>query len=138
MPVGRPAGEKYKPAHMIKKIDEYIEKTSKGLPILKECCLLNNWDYDYVMKLQRNDDELRQSIKRLLYQKEVNLEKGALKGTFSTTMAIFSLKQLGWRDQLEVEASGTIETLVDLVIKNEKEKKEKEEKQDRKGIKKKG
>lgn len=32
------------------------------------------------------------------------LEKGALTGKYDKTMAIFSLKQLGWRDKIETES----------------------------------
>lgn len=101
--MARPSFEKYNIDFMKKKIDEYIESRKKSIPILKECCLLNDWDYDYVMKLQREHEGLRQSIKKLLNWKEVKLEQGAMTGQLNTTMAVFSLKQLGWRDKHEQE-----------------------------------
>ena len=91
--------DKYNIENMCKKIDEYINKNKNGVPILKECCLLNDWPYDYVMQLQRENPLLAQSTKKLLSWKEVNLEKFALTGKVEKTMAIFSLKQLGWKDK---------------------------------------
>lgn len=102
--MARPISGRYVTSDMVKAIDEYIADESHIIPILKECCLLNNWDYDYIMKLQRENDTLRQSIKKLLGWKEVKLESGALTGRFDKTMAIFSLKQPahGWTDRMEV------------------------------------
>ena len=96
---------KYDIAAMIQIIRTYTNQclnTAKGFPILKECCLLNDWDYDYVMQLQRQHPDLSQSIKRLLAQKEIRLEKLGSVGAIDKTVAIFSLKQLGWRDRVEV------------------------------------
>lgn len=97
--------EKYDVEAMCGKIEEYIEANKEGIPILKECCFENNWNYDYVMELQRENPVLSQSTKRLLCKKEVNLEKGSLFGTLNSSQAIFSLKQLGWTDKRETELS---------------------------------
>ena len=94
---GRP--RKYNIAQMIELIAEYTNANS--LPILKELTYQNHWDYDYVMKLQREHDDLRQSIKRLLDKKEAQLERLGATGVIDKTMAIFSLKQLGWKDKPE-------------------------------------
>ena len=90
----------YHPEEMIEIIEKYTEETE--LPILKEVCYLNNWNYDTVMRLQRENELLYQSIKRLLAKKEVVLEKKGLDGSMNKSMAMFSLKQLGWRDRQEV------------------------------------
>ena len=42
-------------------------------------------------------------LKRCIAKKEANLEKGALTGKLNPSMAIFSLKQLGWKDRKEVD-----------------------------------
>ena len=42
-------------------------------------------------------------LKKCIAKKEANLEKGALTGKLNPSMAIFSLKQLGWRDKKEEE-----------------------------------
>lgn len=100
---GRPPKDKYNVDFMVKKVDEYIESRKKSVPILKECCLLNDWDYVYVMQLRHKHEELSKSIRIILDWKEIKLEQGALTGELDKTMAIFSLKQLGWRDRQEVD-----------------------------------
>ncbi len=101
---GRPKKTKYNITTMCQAISKYVDRNKKGIPILKECCLENDWHYDYVMQLQRDNEDLSQSIKKLHYQREVNLEKGALTGQFNNTMAIFILKQPvhGWTDKHQV------------------------------------
>lgn len=94
---GRPPKPKYGIAFMLNKIAEYTDDTP--LPILKECCFKNNWNYDYIMQLQRKHPDLSQSIKRLLMKKEVVLELGMLSGKLPAAAAIFSLKQMGWSDR---------------------------------------
>lgn len=114
---GRPTKPKYKPKSMITAIQQYLDMcnvngtnvTPDGkrkplrVPILKECCMLNQWNYDYVMQLQRDGpEELSQAIKGLLTWKEIVLEQGMLYGTIKPGAAIFSLKQLGWKDNQEI------------------------------------
>lgn len=96
--MARPVGtgmKKYKIKNMIKALREYTDNTEK--PILKECCLNNEWDYDYFIQLQRENPVLRAEAKRLLLKKEVVLEK-ALDSGMNNTAFIFELKQLGWKD----------------------------------------
>ena len=65
--------------------------------------------YEYVCKilngrlLEQNDDRLDTSIKNLVNAKEYMLERLGLKGKINSTLAVFSLKQLGWRDQQQVD-----------------------------------
>lgn len=86
---------KYKIPQMIKAIRAYAD--SADLPILKECCIKNNWDYDYFLKLQRENEGLCREARRLLAIKEIKLEKAMYTGSNVTAM-IFGLKQLGWKD----------------------------------------
>lgn len=93
---------------MCEKIDAYTDSfigQEKKFPILKDCTFANGWDYDYVITLQRKHDKLKRSIKRLLALKEVALESLGSTGAIDKTMAIFSLKQLGWRDKVDIEVS---------------------------------
>lgn len=102
--MARPKTNKYKIKEMIRKINKYTDNTKlPDIPILKEICVENDWNYDYIMKLQRDNEELRQSIKRLLMKKEVLLEKGMTGGQLVASASIFSLKQLGWRDEAKIE-----------------------------------
>lgn len=101
---GRP--KKYNIKEMVKIINEYTNKTNlPDIPILKEVCVANDWNYDYIMQLQRDNKDLSQSIKRLLMKKEVLLEKGMTQGELVASASIFSLKQLGWRDEAKIEIS---------------------------------
>lgn len=83
----------------------------KEVPILKEVFVKKGWDYMYVTQIlngklleqKPSDDRLDRSIRNLINAKEYMLERLGLKGKISTTMAVFSLKQLGWRDQQQVD-----------------------------------
>lgn len=97
--MARPKTGKYD--NLIQDIIDYTEQTE--YPILKELCYLKHYNYDYVMQLQRNNEELSQPIKELLYKKESYLEREGIKGNLAQTMAVFTLKQLGWKDNIEVE-----------------------------------
>ena len=103
----------YSTKRMTKKMAQYLSDCNvdgKGrlangqrrpvrVPILKECCLLNNWNYDILMDhLRWQDDELNKMIKTLLHWKEIILERGMMTGVFKPGPAVFCLKQLGWKD----------------------------------------
>lgn len=117
MPAGRPKKPKYKTKYMLQKIEEYVadcnvdgtQKLPNGqrkpvrVPILKECCLRNHWNYDWVMQMQRENEELSDAIHVLLGWKEIILEQGMLTGVFKPGAAIFSLKQLGWTDKQDIK-----------------------------------
>lgn len=83
--------------------EEYIDNTL--IPIIAEFAYQNNIErhslYDY--------EEFSTLIKRAIDKKEAQLEKLGLSNEVNQTMAIFSLKQLGWRDRHEVEHQGKIE-----------------------------
>lgn len=83
---------------MEKKIINYTDKTA--IPILAEFAYINN-----VLREQLYQyPQLTYAIKRLMQKKEVQLEKIGLKDR-SNSMAIFSLKQLGWTDKQEIQHS---------------------------------
>ena len=85
-----------------KALADYIDNTE--IPILAEFAYQNNVSrnalYDY--------DEFSTLIKRCIDKKESQLERKALDNDVNTTMAIFSLKQLGWRDKHDVEHTGAV------------------------------
>lgn len=82
---------------------EYIENTD--IPIIAEFSYQNDVSrdalYDY--------EEFSTLIKRAIAKKEAQLERKALNGEVDKTMAIFSLKQLGWSDKKEIEHSGKVD-----------------------------
>ena len=117
MPRGRPKKRDrngnilYDIPTMVKKINEYTDRCIHGekltIPIAKECYLENDWNIKTVEDLARENEELSSAIKRLLAYKEIYLEKLATAGVIDRTMAIFSLKQLGWRDEVKSDINLT-------------------------------
>lgn len=99
--MARPKKEKYKLKNLCKIIDDYTNNTE--IPILKEVCYQNELNYTYVMQMRAKEEneELSNSIKRLLEKKESQLERLGLLGKIDRGIAIFSLKQLGWKDKPE-------------------------------------
>ena len=110
--------ELYNIPDMAAKIDKYIDECCAKviIPVLKECCLLYGWSYDYIMELrqipkdrpetpmqQSQREQLSQSVKNLLGWREVMLERGGCNGSIDRTMAVFCLKQLGWTDTLQTQ-----------------------------------
>jgi len=81
-------------AEFEKKIIDYTDKTK--IPILAEFAYQNNISREQLYQYP----ELTYAIKRLLLKKESQLEKFGL--TKNSSMAIFSLKQLGWTDKSEI------------------------------------
>jgi hypothetical protein len=77
-------------------IDAYT--ITEDIPILKEICFRLHVPSKHVYDFP----ELSDSIKRLIDKKEAMLERKALEGKVDKTMAIFSLKQLGWKDRQDI------------------------------------
>lgn len=87
---------------LINDADDYIASTP--LPIIAEYAHQHGITYDYLNQLERAEkeagrEELSRAIKRIVEAKAIRLEKGAISGKFVPSVAIFSLKQLGWRDK---------------------------------------
>jgi hypothetical protein len=108
-PVGRPRAHTQTEDEKI--IANMIKYTNENtIPILAEFCYLNNVTKQYL----HQHEEFTTVLKRLLAKKEAQLEKGALGGKINSSVAIFSLKQLGWSDKQEIEHSGNMGvTIVD-------------------------
>jgi hypothetical protein len=87
-------------AELLESLEVYIEETD--IPILKEWCVSVGVPSKHVYDFEALSDP----IKTLIDKKEANLERKALQGEVDKTMAIFSLKQLGWSDQRKIEHSG--------------------------------
>lgn len=100
---GRPPMPKYDIEFMKTALNDYIEKTD--LPILNEALYLNDWDDTRFYEIVQKSPELAGLIKKLKRKKEVALELGGLTGKYDKTVAIFSLKQLGWRDKFEPDTA---------------------------------
>jgi hypothetical protein len=92
---------------LCEKLNKYID--DEDIPILAEFAYQNNVHrqrlYEY--------PELADTIKRCIEKKEANLEKFGLTGEINTTMAIFSLKQLGWNDGRSINIINNSEKTID-------------------------
>jgi hypothetical protein len=82
------------------KLMEYIEQAE--IPTVAEFAYKNKINRQRLYEFEKLSD----GIKRLIDKKEWVLEIGGLKGDIDKTMAIFSLKQLGWKDRQEHELTG--------------------------------
>jgi hypothetical protein len=80
---------------LVEKFTEYIRATE--IPIIAEFCYLNDIDRTLIY----DKDEFSTLRKKCINKKEAQLEKKSLMGEVNTTQAIFSLKQLGWKDKTE-------------------------------------
>ena len=83
-------------------VDPYLKEADP--PILAEfahrCGITRQRLYSLAdEKKKAGDPRLFDAIKRLSESKEIALERGALSGHYSPSVAIFSLKQLGWSDK---------------------------------------
>ena len=109
--VGRPPKLQEHDIEEIKlKLKQYIDETD--IPIIAEFAYLNDVDRRYLYERQ----EFSTLLKKCVDKKESVLEKGTLTGTLNPAMAIFSLKQLGWRDKQELEHSGETTSNVSLSL----------------------
>lgn len=104
---------------LIRGADEYIEKAEP--PIIAEYAHLHGITRCYLYQLAENNSDLSNTIKKISEAKEVKLEKNALNGKYQPTMAIFSLKQLGWKDVQDVIDEKALQKLDDILgeLKNE-------------------
>jgi len=105
-PVGRPRTyNKKEIKELLKKFEIYIENTD--IPILVEFAYKNGITraslYDY--------PEFSTLKERCLLKKEAQLETLALFNVVNPTMAVFSLKQMGWSDKSKEEKKDDAEKL---------------------------
>lgn len=94
--VGRPPRVKdVDMPELVEKFRMYIEKTD--IPIIAEFAYMNGFGKQYFHERQ----EFSNLIKVAIAKKEAALERGTLTGSLNPAMAVFSLKQLGWKDRAE-------------------------------------
>lgn len=106
MPAGRPRKYNKKQVDkLLQKFEIYIETTD--IPILSEFAYLND-----IARTELYDYKEFSTLKeRCLQKKEAQLEKLGLTNAVNPTMAIFSLKQLGWKDKHDIahEVTGKVD-----------------------------
>lgn len=98
---------KYDREKIAKDLLEYTRKTD--IPIVAEFCYEQGLRRDYLYQMSWETPVLANSIKLCILKKEFMLEKLALQNKVNTTMAIFSLKQIGWRDKWEIGLDARID-----------------------------
>lgn len=100
MAKGRPP--KVKVDDILAAVDPYL-KTAKP-PIVAEFAHSLGITREYLYELaatrkKKGDPRLSYAIKWISEAKEIDLERGGLSGDYAQSVAIFSLKQLGWSDK---------------------------------------
>ena len=95
----------------------YIEATD--IPIVSEFAYQNNISRQRLYEFAENGELFSDTIKKCITKKEAQLEKLGLLSVINPSMAIFSLKQLGWKDKQEVEMSGGLDNTVTIKIDGE-------------------
>lgn len=86
----------------------YIENTN--VPIATEFAYSQGLHREQLYQIP----ELSYALKLCMTKKECQLEKGALTGELTPSMAIFSLKQMGWKDNTRIENTGADGGPIDL------------------------
>jgi hypothetical protein len=92
-PGGRP--RKYDREALLEAFEAYIAATD--IPIVAEF----SWRQDVTREVLYQWPEFRHTLAMCLTKKEAQLERKALYNEINVSMAIFSLKQLGWSDRTE-------------------------------------
>lgn len=107
---------KYTPEVLGKTIDDLIAYTeATEIPIFAEFCYQFGHGRQYLYDLSKDNENLSDAIKNCVMKKEAQLEAKGLRNEINPTMAIFSLKQLGWRDKQDVELNAKVNSITDLV-----------------------
>lgn len=105
--MARTKTEKYDCEKMCEIIEDYLQHciSHKKVPVFKEITVKQKWNYSYVWQLKDKEgyEDLKETIQRLIDAKEWMLESLGLTGKIDRTMAVFSLKQLGWKDNQIVD-----------------------------------
>jgi hypothetical protein len=108
--IGRPVEYTPEKIEEIKqKLLQYIDDAE--IPILAEFAYKNNIRRATLYEIE----DFSYTIKKCMDKKEAQLEKKALNEDINVSMAIFSLKQLGWKDKTQIETVGDTVIKVDLI-----------------------
>lgn len=106
MPAGRP--REYDREAIAEAFAKYIEETE--IPIVAEFAVSQGLFKQFI----HDNEEFHDLVRKCTTKKESALERQSLKGGVNVTMAIFSLKQLGWSDRQDVTHKG--DAMAPLVI----------------------
>ena len=98
---GRPP--KYNADDLAVQLREYIDKSDD--PMIDEFCLFNGVSKDTVYRLEKNNENLSDSIKYCHTKQHIRTVRAIENGLINPTFGIFKLKQrqYGWTDKQEIE-----------------------------------
>jgi hypothetical protein len=107
MAAGRPT--KYTD-EVIEQIRQAVEvyTAMHDIPIVAEFAYMHKVPRQKLYEFAEKNEEFNDTIKELIDKKEAQLERLALEKVIDKTMAIFSLKQLGWKDRSEIDGNLTL------------------------------
>jgi len=105
-PIKRGPPYKYDPLKIADLLLKYVADTD--IPILAEFAWKNNLWREEVYRQSERSEKLRYAIKLCSTKKEAQLEIGMLSGEIQAAPAIFSLKQLGWKDNPDDGQAGKV------------------------------
>lgn len=91
----------------------YLYKKNEEDEYVNQVPNVSEFAFEHGISRQRlyEFEELREAIELCKTKKERDLEVGALSGALNPTMAIFSLKQIGWTDRQEVDVAGAVQII---------------------------
>ena len=95
-------GEKRDWSRIMEYANEYL--MAVDIPIITEFANAIGAASSTLYTAADNNPEVREAIRMLSDEKQAILEEGALTGKLNATMAIFSLKQMGWKDRVDMDA----------------------------------
>jgi hypothetical protein len=78
----------------VRKIENYLSNVKDQLPILRECCLINDWDYDEFIAFSDANPKVKRAVNMLLSKKEVFLEKAVINKGFNKIVYVFLLQRI--------------------------------------------
>lgn len=79
------------------------------MPFFKEFCVENGLHPDWVKNRAKLNKKVARELDMLDIDRENLLQRGALNKTLDKTFCMFALKQMGWRESVEVEKKTTID-----------------------------
>ena len=93
-----------------KRLEKYIDESE--IPIVSEFAYLSKIGRQQLYTFAEKNKSLSDTIKRGIEKKETQLERLGLLNVINPSVAIFSLKQLGWTDRKEISVPEDINLVV--------------------------
>jgi len=87
------------------RLEKYIDDSE--IPIVSEFAYLSKIGRQQLYTFAEKNELFSDTIKRCIEKKETQLERLGLLNIINPSVAIFSLKQLGWKDKQEITTNDT-------------------------------